>query len=145
MLNSNHSWCYNQEAEDWNYLINHLNHRNLVVDIDCFHWLLPYHERPQEEYWKHLATHWDHGTPKKGSKTYHPTWKPKRTLEWLHKSSESWKPRDSRNAAYPQWRPRRTLESVGNSSKSWKPRGLGNYVQMMKTNKNMHIVQIMET
>jgi hypothetical protein len=37
------------------------------------------------------------------------------------------------------------LESVGNSSKSWKPRGLGNYVQMMKTNKNMHIVQIMET
>jgi hypothetical protein len=27
--------------------------------------LLPYNERQEEEYWKHLATHRDHRTPKK--------------------------------------------------------------------------------
>jgi hypothetical protein len=42
--------------------------------------LLPYNERQQEEYWKHLATHQDDRTPKKRLQNLPPSMKAKKNF-----------------------------------------------------------------
>jgi hypothetical protein len=83
--------------------------------------LLPYNERQQEEYWKHLATHQDDRTPKKRLQNLPPSMKAKKNFGMIQQIIQIMEAQGLQKCCLP------TMKAKKNVGISWQ------FVQIMET------------